>query len=200
VPSADHSATVTPSLRTWLGRLAGDIDALDRAVSAAIRATPTPSLDAPLRSLSRAADSSKLWVGTALVIAVAGGPRGRRAAVAGLASVGVASATVNLALKYGAARPRPQRAAIDADRDVPMPASTSFPSGHAASAFAFAVGTGNQLPVLALPLNALAACVAYSRVHAAVHYPSDVVAGAAIGGAAGALISRLTRLRYGRDA
>ena len=182
-------------MRRSIGRLAGDVDALDRAVSAAIRSTPTPALDAPLRSLSRAADRSKLWAGTALVIAAVGGKRGRRAAAAGLASLGVASATVNLALKYGALRPRPQRATADAGRDVPMPVSTSFPSGHAASAFAFAVGTGNQLPVLALPLNAMAACVAYSRVHTAVHYPSDVVAGAAIGGAAGALVSRLLRAR-----
>lgn len=195
MPADDHSATVTPSLGTWVGRLAGDVDALDRAVSAAILATPTPSLDAPLRSLSLAADKSKLWLATALVIAAVDGRRGRRAAVAGLASVGVASATVNLALKYGAARPRPQRTTIAADRAVPLPSSTSFPSGHAASAFAFAVGTGNQVPVLSLPLNAMAACVAYSRVHTAVHYPSDIVAGAAIGGAAGALVSRLLRLR-----
>ncbi len=195
MPANDDNATVRPSLATWLGRLVDDVDALDCAVSAAVLATPTPSLDAPLRSLSLAADRSKLWIGTALVVGAAGGKRGRRAAVAGLASVGVASATVNLALKYGAARPRPDRTTISAGRAVPLPSSTSFPSGHAASAFAFAVGTGNQIPVLALPLNAMAACVAYSRVHTAVHYPSDVVAGAAIGGAAGALISRLLRLR-----
>ena len=90
--------------------MAADIDALDRAVSAAVADTPTPALDAPLRTLSRAADRSKLWFATALVVGVAGGRRGRRAAVAGLASVGAASATVNLALKYGAARPRPQGA------------------------------------------------------------------------------------------
>ena len=178
--------------------MAADVDALDRAVSAAIADTPTPALDAPLRTLTRAADHSKLWFATALVVGVAGGRRGRRAAVAGLASVGAASATVNLALKYGAARPRPQGAAPDGGRGVPMPGSTSFPSGHAASAFAFAVGTGNQLPWLALPLNAMAACVAYSRVHTAVHYPSDVVAGAAVGGAAGALVSRLLRPRERR--
>jgi membrane-associated phospholipid phosphatase len=182
------------------GRLAADVDALDRAVSAAIAATPTPALDAPLRTLTRAADNSKLWFATAVVVAGLGGRRGRRAAVAGLVSVGAASATVNLALKYGAARPRPRGAAATGGRGVTMPSSTSFPSGHAASAFAFAVGTGTQIPLLALPLNATAACVAYSRVHTAVHYPSDVVAGAAIGGAAGALVSRVLRPRERRGA
>ncbi len=188
-------ASGTSSEQSWPRRVIGEIDALDRAVFAAIVETPTPSLDGPLQSLSRAANKSKVWAGTALVMAVVGGRRGRRAAVSGLASVGVASAAVNLALKYAAERPRPERGRPNEDRYVPMPASTSFPSGHSASAFAFAVGAGNQLPLLALPLNVAATLVAYSRVHTAVHYPSDVMAGAALGGAAGALMSRLLRRR-----
>ena len=195
MPTPDRHASAGAALRAWTGRLAADVDALDRAVTTAIAATPTPALDAPLRGLTRVADNSKLWFGTALLVAGAGGRRGRRAAAAGLVSVGVASATVNLALKYGADRPRPQGAAAAGGRGVPMPSSTSFPSGHAASAFAFAVGTGTQVPLLALPLNVLATLVAYSRVHTAVHYPSDVVAGAAIGGAAGAVVSRVLRPR-----
>ena len=52
-----------------------------------------------------------------------------------------------------------------------MPESTSFPSGHAASAFAFAYAIGHHLPALAVPLRLLAAGVAYSRVHIGVRYP-----------------------------
>jgi membrane-associated phospholipid phosphatase len=62
-----------------------------------------------------------------------------------------------------------------------MPASTSFPSGHSAAAFAFATGVGSVLPPAAIPLRGLGALVAYSRVHTAVHYPADVVAGALLG-------------------
>ena len=62
-----------------------------------------------------------------------------------------------------------------------MPSSTSFPSGHSAAAFAFATGVGHVLPPAAIPLRALAALVAYSRVHTGVHYPGDVVAGALMG-------------------
>ena len=62
-----------------------------------------------------------------------------------------------------------------------MPASTSFPSGHSASAFAFASSVGRDLPRLALALNFLAAAVAYSRVHTGVHYPGDTIVGAVIG-------------------
>jgi undecaprenyl-diphosphatase len=62
-----------------------------------------------------------------------------------------------------------------------MPRSSSFPSGHSASAFAFATGVGRTLPQAAVPLRALAAVVAYSRVHTGVHYPGDVVIGSLIG-------------------
>lgn len=62
-----------------------------------------------------------------------------------------------------------------------MPRSTSFPSGHSATAFAFATATSRELPASSVVLVPLAGAVAYSRVHTGVHYPSDVVAGATIG-------------------
>jgi undecaprenyl-diphosphatase len=62
-----------------------------------------------------------------------------------------------------------------------MPTSRSFPSGHTASAFAFATGVGHVLPSEAVPLRVLAAAVGYSRVHAGVHFPGDVLVGALIG-------------------
>jgi membrane-associated phospholipid phosphatase len=62
-----------------------------------------------------------------------------------------------------------------------MPTSSSFPSGHSASAFAFATGVGSVLPLESIPIRALTTTVAYSRVHTGVHYPADVVAGAFLG-------------------
>ena len=72
-----------------------------------------------------------------------------------------------------------------------MPTSTSFPSGHSASAAAFAVAVGDVLPGLRLPLRAAAAVVGFSRVYTGVHYPGDVVVGAAVGAALGRLTSRV---------
>jgi undecaprenyl-diphosphatase len=85
-------------------------------------------------------------------------------------------------------------AAVPVARHVAMPSSTSFPSGHSASAFAFASGVGSSLPLAGMPLRALAALVAYSRVHTGVHYPADVVAGSVLGGAvAPVVVAALTR-------
>jgi membrane-associated phospholipid phosphatase len=175
-----------------------EIGKLDMAVYAAVAATPTPDLDRHLRRLSRAADHSKLWIGSAAALAAAGGRPGQRAAVNGLASIAISSAVVNLLLKPLSRRRRPDRRANDvvSFRQVAMPHSTSFPSGHSASAFAFANSVGIALPGAGLPLTATAALVAYSRVHTGVHYPTDAIAGSVIGaGLAPAVVAALDRWR-----
>jgi len=73
----------------------------------AVARTPTPELDRPVRRLSDAANNSRLWLGIAAAIALAGGGRGRRAALEGVVAIGVTSATVNLGVKPLASRRRP---------------------------------------------------------------------------------------------
>ncbi len=167
--------------------------AIDAAVYAAIAEAEAPVLDSAMRRLSHAADHSKLWFGAAAGLALLGGPSGRRAAGRGLVSLGAASALANLVVKPLTARTRPQRSerAELARRHVPMPRSSSFPSGHTASAFAFATGAGHALPGLSAPLRALATLVGYSRVHTGVHFPADVLAGAFLGVSAAEIANRL---------
>jgi len=187
-------------LRSWLE----DAHRLDLAVYAAVAATPTPTMDECLRRLSGAADHSKLWLGCSAALAAVGGGRGRRAAENGMASVALTSAVVNLALKPLGNRHRPDRvtAEVPITRQVAMPRSTSWPSGHSASAFAFATGVGAAWPAAGVPLTALASLVAYSRVHTGVHYPSDAIAGTVSGVAlapvAVAAVARRRRRRVGR--
>ena len=164
---------------SWLS----EAERVDLAVYAAIARTPTPTLDRAMSVVSRAANYSRLSIAASVVLAGIGGREGRRAAVNGLASVAVSSAVVNLAVKPLGRRRRPDRAGqeVPLARHVNMPRSSSFPSGHSASAFAFATGVGRTLPQAAVPLRALAAVVAYSRVHTGVLYPGDVVIGSLIG-------------------
>ena len=161
----------------------GELNKLDQAVYAAVAASPTPSLDTGLRRLSDAANYSRISGGISIGLAALGGPKGRKAALRGMASIGVTSAVLNALVKPVARRARPDRdgAAVPAARHVRMPRSHSFPSGHSAPAFAFAVGVGHVLPWSIPPLTLLAAGVAYSRVHTGVHYPGDVIIGSLSG-------------------
>jgi membrane-associated phospholipid phosphatase len=211
-PAADTAGVVAQRLADKLARQSGlvcqraasglrELSAMDRAVYSAVAATPTPSLDEPLRRLSNAANNSRLWLAIATGFRVTGGRAGRRAAVRGTVAIGVSSAVVNLAVKSVWSRQRPDRAdaGVPHQRNVPMPTSTSFPSGHAAAGFAFAAAIGRDQPWLGLALRFLAAAVAYSRVHTGVHYPGDAVAGALIGEGTGqAVVGLIDRLPSAR--
>ncbi|MER6163211.1 phosphatase PAP2 family protein [Streptomyces violaceorubidus] len=173
--------------RRALASVLGDLRAVDGALYAAVAATSTPALDRALRRLSHAADHSKISLGIAAALAL-GGARARRAALAGVGALAVASASTNLLGKRLVHRARPDREAarVTVDRYVPMPESASFPSGHTAAAVAFATAVGVVLPEAAVPLGVLACAVGYSRVHTGVHYPGDVAAGAVLGVASAA--------------
>lgn len=164
----------------------------DREAYAVVAGMETPVLDAPLRVLSGFANHSKPWFLVAGALALLGGPTGRRAAVTGVAAIGAASLVVNQPMKLLGGRRRPDREdhEVPEPRWVPMPTSTSFPSGHSASAAAFAVAVGDVVPALRVPLGAAAATVAFSRVYTGVHYPGDVLVGAATGALLGRLASR----------
>jgi len=155
----------------------------DVEASARIAATRLPTvLERGLPLLTRAADKSKLWMAISAAMATTGNTRARRAAVRGLGSIAVASLLANQVGKRAVPRRRPLL------RDVPLgriahhvPTSSSFPSGHSASAAAFAVATAVEFPELAVPVGALAGAVCFSRIFTGVHFTSDVLAGAALG-------------------
>lgn len=165
-----------------------ELDALDRAAYAAVAATPSPTLDGALRRLSDAANHSRLWLGIAAALVVTHPRTGKRAAAQGVAAIGLSSVAATVVTKRLVGRPRPTRSEEHERRHVAMPTSRSFPSGHSASAFAFANAVADELPLLGPPLRALAATVAYSRVHTGVHYPGDVVVGAVLGAVAGDVV------------
>ena len=168
--------------------------AVDRAVYDAIAATPTPGTGraaaAAVPGRRQVPDLAGPGRG---LLAVAGGPAGRRAAVRGTVAIGTTSALGNLGIKPLGRRARPDRtgAGVPGVRQVRMPDSTSFPSGHSASAFAFATAISRDRPWVALGAGFLAAAVAYSRVHTGVHYPGDTVTGSLIGASTGLAVAGL---------
>ena len=152
-------------------------------------------VDVALRVLTRSADHGRLWMGLAAVGALAGGGY-RRAGIRGLGSLAVASFVSNSLVKplVGRRRPDLERTKL-ARRIGERPWTSSFPSGHSASAAAFATGAALELPAAGLALAPVAAAVAYSRVHVGVHYKSDVVVGAGVGIGSAMLVRALWKVR-----
>ena len=178
-----------------MARVLRRLGRLDHSAYQSVAAMSTPLLDRPLRHVSDFADLSKPWLLVAAALALFGGTRGRRAATTGIVAIGLNSLLVNQLMKLVGERRRPDRTqlGVPESRWVLMPSSTSFPSGHSASAAAFALAVGDVLPKLRLPLRTAAAVVAFSRVYTGVHYPGDVLVGAAVGALVGHATSIMAR-------
>ncbi len=98
-------------------------------------------------------------------------------------------ALTNLTIKPLLSRPRPWVVVEGLEALVTSSDPNSFPSGHTCAAFAFGVAVAVAAPWRWLKAAALAAAVlmGFSRLYVGVHFPSDVLAGAAIGAVCGLL-------------
>lgn len=134
-----------------------------------------------------AGEYGRIWIATALAGALADRPR--RACWL-WAALGVPlTLGMNFCVKLAVRRRRPGLEGIEAAAAVPT--SLSFPSAHAATSFAGATLIGSLAPPLRPALYAAAALMAFTRPYLGVHYPSDVLAGAAVGTAIGRVLARL---------
>ncbi|MER6312129.1 phosphatase PAP2 family protein, partial [Streptomyces sp. NPDC001657] len=176
-------------MRTLLSRL-------DRRTFDLIATREWPGAQRVLPRLTRSADHGLLWFGLAAGAVALGGRPARRAALRGVASLAVASATVNTLGKRSVRRQRPLLDAVPVIRQLTrQPFTSSFPSGHAASAAAFATGVFFENKWWGLALAPVAVSVAFSRVYTGVHYPGDVLAGAALGAGAAFAVRGLVPTR-----
>jgi membrane-associated phospholipid phosphatase len=185
------TTTLAPSLRR---RISTDVARFDSRVDDwfAENLRGRPVADRVFYSASALGDHGTIW----LILAAIRGLRsdeGLPAAVRAAAGVGIESALVNGPIKWMFRRQRP---VVVGDRPLPLrrPRTSSFPSGHATSAFCAAALLSDGDEKWAPLYYGLALVVAWSRVHVRIHHASDVVAGMAIGALLGELSRRIVRL------
>lgn len=154
----------------------------DQALFEQVAKRSWPAAEPVLPRLGGSADHGLLWFGVAAGMWALGGARGRRAAVRGVTSLALASATVNTLAKGAVGRRRPLVDVVPIARRLHrQPLTTSFPSGHSASAAAFTTGVALESRGWGAALAPVAASVAFSRIYIGVHYPADVLVGVALG-------------------
>ena len=180
-------AVVALFLFGWLAdeMLEGSTMAFDMRVRAATHALATPGLTHALRLVSRLGGPSVLAVLGVILAAVFVGHRWWRGAIVlFVAMAGASVLDTTLKLAFHRARPTPYFG-------YGLPESYSFPSGHALFSFCFfTAGAALLAPRLQHPVlrwlvwavaAALILAIGFSRIYLRVHYPSDVLAGYAVG-------------------
>jgi len=145
------------------------------------QAASVPWLRALFRAVSRLGDGV-FWYALMAGFVVVGGAAALPA-VAHMAATGAAGVLLYKWLKSRTLRPRPYQVRAVIRRGADPLDQFSFPSGHTLHAVSFSILVLAYYPQLAWLVVPFALAVAASRLVLGLHYPSDVLAGAAIGAA-----------------
>jgi undecaprenyl-diphosphatase len=150
----------------------------------------SPRIEAAMGALGTASEWGAVWV--AIGLACAAADRRRRGRWLRSAPVAPAAVGVNYAVKLAVRRRRPRL------RRLPplagAPSELSFPSAHATSSMAAATAMARVSPRSSPPLFGLAGAICATRPYLGLHYPSDVLAGGALGLVIGRLWPGLRRI------
>lgn len=124
-------------------------------------------------------DGGILWIALTLVLLLI--PKTRRVGLCCAVSLLIDLALCNGLIKNLVARTRPYVVNPDVVLLIPKPGEYSFPSGHAAASFTAVGALYFNRSRLWIPACVLAVIIGYSRLYLYVHYPTDVLFGAAFG-------------------
>jgi undecaprenyl-diphosphatase len=144
-----------------------------------VNGSHSPFLDDLMLLASALGKAGFIWLAVAAISAVF--PARRMAAWRLALAIGVTFLLVDGLIKPVIHRARPFTVLEDVRLIDQRPTSSSFPSGHAASAFAGALAASRLLPSARFAWWVLAAAIAISRVYVGAHWPADVIGGAVIG-------------------
>jgi undecaprenyl-diphosphatase len=162
-----------------LKRFATKIRDLDRASFRAIFRLKWTPLTSLMRVFTVAGKAGALWGGISALAFLATGLELYNLLVPWVA-VAVAWILAEGA-KFLFNRARPFISDTEIAPLIKTPSSSSFPSGHAATAAAGAITLSAVYPAFAPALVLAGVIVALSRIYLGVHYPFDVLAGLLIG-------------------
>ena len=147
-------------------------------------------LDLVAPPISTFADKGILWLIIAFVCQFM--KRSRKCGMTMFLAMAMGFIIGDIILKALIARERPCVVAPPELMLVPVPHSTSFPSGHSTAAFASSVSIFHHNRKLGIAAICLAVFIAFTRLYLYVHFPTDVLAGTALGITSALVVTRLT--------
>jgi undecaprenyl-diphosphatase len=151
----------------------------------------TGFLDRVMPFISALCNHGEVWVALAVILLLTRKYRRTGAALA-LALI-LDGLCCNVIFKPLIARVRPCDVNTAVELLIPRPADWSFPSGHTAASFAAVGALRSEECRLWKPAFGLAVLISFSRLYLYLHWPSDVLAGAALGTALGFAADWMTR-------
>lgn len=157
------------------------------------------ALSALLLPLSRAGNAGLVWIVLSILLLFF--KRTRKAGWLALISLFLCFLVNNCLLKVLIARPRPYTVLPALEVIVNKPHDWSFPSGHSCSSFAVSCSLWRSLREKHLDwlrwcALIVAFLIAFSRLYAGVHYPTDVLCGSLIGFIGSGLVWRYLNRPY----
>ena len=139
-----------------------------------------PGLNGVMRLITTLGNGGIFWI--VLTVLMLAFRKSRRTGIQCAVSMLLAMLVVNVTIKPLAARIRPYDLAEGLSILISRPHDFSFPSGHASNSLSCAWVMLRTLPKkYGVPAFVLAVLIALSRLYVGVHFPTDVLAGAAIG-------------------
>lgn len=132
------------------------------------------------KTVTHLGDGGIIWIVLALILLIP--KQTRSAGAAALLAMGIGALITNVAIKNIVARIRPYDTITELILLIERQHDFSFPSGHTCASFAAACALYRTLPrKCGIACIVLAVLISLSRLYVGVHYPTDVLGGAAVG-------------------
>ncbi len=155
------------------------ITSVDFSILSWIQANRNGFLDLFFKLITHLGDAGAFWI--ALGVLLLCFPKTHRCGVCVLVCLAVTALLGEGLLKHVFLRERPCVQQPIADLLLSIPTTYSFPSGHSASSFTAATALLFYHRRAGIAACILAALIAFSRLYCYVHFPTDVLAGIALG-------------------